>query len=123
MNTIVIQLEGNIPSKKNSRINTRSGRSFPNKDFMQWQKDAIIQLKNQTRERLTVPIKLEVDITLGKNLRCDLDNKLSSVLDMLVEAKFIQDDKFQNVPDITVRGKYVKGRYFATLKIMPLFDI
>lgn len=116
----IIYLFGNIPSKKNSRINTRTGKSFPSTKFVQWQNDAILQIKQQTRERWTIPVKIDVEMVFGKNIRCDLDNRLSSILDMLVKMEYIPDDKFQDVPEITIRGRYEKGEYKTKLTITPI---
>lgn len=104
--TAEIVLEGNVPSKKNSRINLKSGVSIPNNKFVQWQNMAIIEVRRQTRVRFYKPVQLEVIIyfaTLGK---ADLDNRLTSILDMLVESLVIRDDKWQDVPLIKVQAEH-----------------
>lgn len=113
-------LEGNVPSKKNSRIRTRSGSSIPSKAFYDWQKSALIQVKAQTRERGLTGVSVEVIIYFGTNIRADLDNRLTSVLDMLVEGLVLRDDKWQDVPRMAVQGEYRKGAPGAFVRIETL---
>jgi Holliday junction resolvase RusA-like endonuclease len=114
---IEIELEGNIPSKKNSRIRTKSGAYIPNKRFYDWQNDAIKQVRSQTRERFFTPVAVDLVITFGRKSKSDLDNRLTSVLDMLVEAMVLRDDRFEYVVDERVRARYVKGKPGAILRI------
>lgn len=117
---LVLELEGNVPSKKNSRINTRSGLSLPSKAFEEWQSDAIKQVRIQTRARFYKPVSVEATIYFGTLARADVDNRLTSILDMLVEAFVLKDDKWQDVPQISARGEYRKGKPGATIKIAEL---
>ena len=111
-----IRLEGSVPSKKNQRINTREGKSFPSKEFEQWQEDAMWQVRAQVRNlRIYVPVAIEVTVLFGRNSRADLDNRLTSILDMLVEAMVLRDDRFEHVPQMSVRAKYEKGAKPAAL--------
>lgn len=106
---IEIQLEGAIPSKKNQRINTQSGRSFPSKEFTDWQESAIVQIRQQTRKRFLVPVELEVVCIFGRRTVSDLDNRLTSIMDMLHEALVIRDDRWEYVPKVSVEAEYKKG--------------
>lgn len=42
-------IQGETPSKKNSRINTSSGRSFPSKRYQEWHKTAVFQIMQQLK--------------------------------------------------------------------------
>lgn len=117
---ITIKLEGPIPSKKNSRINRSDGKSFPNKKFIDWQNYAIIATRQQTRERFFKPVRIDVEIRFSTNIRADLDNRVTSILDMLVEALVIRDDKWQDVPIIKASAIYAKGNPGATICIRPI---
>lgn len=117
---IELILTGNIPSKKNSRVNTRSGRSFPSADFMRWQSSAIWQIKQQKRKLFVNPVRLEVIVYFGTNVQADLDNRVTSILDMLKEAMVIQDDKWQYVPEIHAKAEYRKGKPGALLRLIEL---
>lgn len=113
-------LEGNTPSKKNSRINRGDGVSFPSKKYIHWQADAIKQVRLQTRHRFFKPVKVEVVIYFGTRIRADLDNRLTSILDMLVEALILRDDKWQDVPYMTVQAEYRKSEPGASIQLTEL---
>jgi Holliday junction resolvase RusA-like endonuclease len=117
---IELVLEGSVPSKKNQRINRGDGVSFPSKKFMQWQVDALKQVRIQTRQRFLVPVGVEIIIYFGTKVRSDLDNRLSSILDMLVEALVIKDDKWQDVPRIAIEAEYRKGQPGAFIRLTEL---
>lgn len=113
-------LDGNIPSKKNSRINLKSGVSIPSKDFATWHKNAIREVMTQTRARFFNPVAMEVLLYFGTDGRADQDNKLSSILDMLVDACVLTDDKWQNVPQISLQAEYRPRRPGAFVRITDL---
>jgi Holliday junction resolvase RusA-like endonuclease len=109
----VITLTGRIPSKKNSRINTKSGRSFPSKEYSAWHKSATIQLLSQgvKRDKIDKLESIQLDFVFGDNLKTDLTNKAESVMDLLVDYGFILDDNRQVVPKIILTGRYEKGLF------------
>lgn len=117
---VELQLEGSVPSKKNQRINRGDGMSFPSKNFVQWQNDALKQVRLQTRQRFLKPVVVDVIIYFGTKVRADLDNRLTSILDMLVEALVLCDDKWQNVPRMAVQAEYRKGKPGAFIRIAEL---
>lgn len=120
--TVEIRLEGTIPSKKNSRSNTSDGRSFPSTKFTQWQRDSIIEVRRQTRERFLGHIQIELILyfaTLGK---ADTDNKVTSVLDMLVEALTLKDDYWESVAKTSYEAAYRPGKSGAFIRITQLED-
>lgn len=115
--TVSLTLVGRVPAKKNSRVRTRSGAYIPNKDFATWQKDALWRVRSQTRARFLVPVAVDVVIIFGTKGRADLDNRLTSILDMLVEGLVLRDDKWQDVPQMSVQAAYKKGEPGAIIKI------
>lgn len=118
--TAELVLSGNIPSKKNSRINLKSGVSIPSKDFATWQNDTIKVVNTQTRTRFFNPVAMEVLIYFGTDTRADLDNRLTSILDMLVEACVLPDDKWQNVPMVMLQAEYRPRKPGAFVRITEL---
>jgi Holliday junction resolvase RusA-like endonuclease len=119
---IEFNLEGTIPSKKNSRINTKDGRSFPSRAHEQWQGDAIRQVRMQTRERTRGHLQIEVILyfaTLGK---ADTDNKVTSILDMLVEALVLKDDYWESVTRTVYEAAYRPGKPGAFVRLTQLPD-
>lgn len=117
---IELTLDGNVPSKKNSRVRTRSGSYIPNRAFYDWQNDALKQVASQVKQSFLSGVSVEVIIYFGTNIRADLDNRLTSVLDMLVEGMILRDDKWQDVPRLAVQAEYRKGKPGAFIRIDKL---
>lgn len=117
---VELTLEGNVPSKKNSRVRTRSGSYIPNRNFYDWQNDALKQVRTQCRQSHLSGVGIEVIIYFGTNIRADLDNRLTSILDMLVEGMILRDDKWQDVPRLAVQAEYRKGAPGAFVRITEL---
>lgn len=120
LKTVELRLKGNVPSKKNQRINTKSGRSFPSKNYTQWESDAIRQVRLQSRDHLLKPVQIEVIIYFATLAKADLDNRLTSILDMLVEALVIRDDKWQNVPIMKAQAEHRPREAGAFIRITEI---
>lgn len=93
-----IILLGSVPSKKNSRINTRSGRSFPSSKYTAWHKDAVQQLVGVKK----IPSKTPLVFTYySDSMRSgDLSNKWQSIEDTFTDCGIINDDNWFELPDI-----------------------
>lgn len=91
----MIVINGRVPSKKNSRINTRSGRSFPSSKYTAWHKDASAQLTNQSVKEMKNFSKIEIHFWFPDDRRADLTNKAESIMDLLVDNGLIKDDSWQ----------------------------
>lgn len=98
---VTITLKGIPPSKKNSRqIFCRGGRpvNIPSKDYLAWHEEQMWLIKK------VKPVKGEVAIDMqlyAPNLRTgDLENKFSSVQDLLVDAGIIDDDNWDVVKQV-----------------------
>ena len=87
-------INGTTPSKKNSRINTKSGKSFPSKRFTEWEKEALPSIRSQFNgfSVTDYPISITMVFYNENMLRHDIDNQTSSVLDTLSKAGVIKDD-------------------------------
>lgn len=120
---VEITLEGNVPSKKNSRVRTRAGSYIPNRKFYEWQETALWQVRSQCRQRFLKPVSVDVTIIFGRRSRSDLDNRLTSILDMLVEAFVLRDDRFEYVPEMTARAEYKKNQPGAIIQIMEVAPV
>lgn len=119
-NLIELVLDGSVPSKKNSRINTKDGKSFPSTKFTQWQSDTLKQVRAQTRQRFYGHVQIELILyfaTLGK---ADTDNKVTSILDMLVEALVLKDDYWESVARTVYEAAYRPGNGGAFIRITEL---
>lgn len=98
---MIIELRGNVPSKKNSRINTRSGLSFPSKKYTDWHKDAIKQLVGVEK----IPPGTPVVFTYYSDSKRsgDLSNKWQSIEDTFTDVGIIEDDNWFILPDIHMK--------------------
>lgn len=119
-NIVELKLAGNIPAKKNSRINRGDGMSFPSRAFANWQDTAIGNVRLQTRARFINPVSLEVIVYFATDARADLDNRVTSLLDMLVKAGVLLDDKWQQVPIMTVQAEYRPKRPGCFVRLTEL---
>lgn len=103
---VVFSITGRIPSKKNSRISTRSGRSFPSKKFSEWHKKAIKEVSEEWNgEPATYVREIVLAFKMPDNRRKDLTNAAESVMDLLVDAQILKDDCWQVIPNITLLGQ------------------
>ena len=117
---IELVLEGSVPSKKNSRINNSEGKSFPSTKFTQWQEAALLQVRRQTRQRFYGLVQIELILYFGTLGRADTDNKVTSILDMLVEALVLKDDYWESVARTVYEAAYRPGKPGAFVRITEL---
>ena|SRR3990167_8738951 len=111
---MIITLHGLTPSKKNSRINTKSGMSFPSAKYTLWHKDASKQLIGQKPINST---KLKVIFYAGDNRKYDLSNKFESIADLLVDNGLLQDDNWEFLNDVHLMfGGVDKGKPRAEIE-------
>lgn len=103
----LVNIPGEVPAKKNSRINTKSGKSFPSKSYRAWHDGSIVLLCAEARRQgVTRPVDRPCAIFLSirhrDHRRRDSDNVLSSVLDLLVDAGILADDRWHIVRQVHV---------------------
>lgn len=115
-------IKGETPAKKNSRINLKNGVSIPSKRYSAWHSDAMMQLHSQVRpsEPISNPLLIHLVFTHGDLRRRDSDNGCSSIMDLLVDAKIIEDDNWQIVRDIAITNKYEKGNPQCVITIQEI---
>lgn len=115
-----ITLKGTIPSKKNSRVNLKSGVSIPNNKFVQWQDENIIETRRQTRQRYFGFVQIEIILYFATLVRADTDNKITSILDMLVAGMVLKDDYWESVVRTTYEAAYRQNKPGAFIRITPI---
>lgn len=105
-------LQGETPSKKNSRImNTKTKRSFPNPRYVEWHDLAIAQMRSQIHGyKAPIPCSITITFIHGDKRRRDSDNGVSSIMDMLKDAGVIIDDCWEYVPHEESWNDYDKGK-------------
>ena len=121
---MMIHIPLETPSKKNSRVvDRRTGRTFPNKRYTEWHKEAALYVRQQHAHPLDGgPFALYLEFTHGDRVRRDSDNGVSSILDLLVDCGIIPDDNWQIVSKINVSNLYDKGNPGVHISIIPLTD-
>ena len=103
---VTLQLDGRIPSKKNSKQifrNSRTNKPFitASKDFKAWLQGAIYQISLQKSDLSEVdfPIQkceyIHTTIFYGDQRGKDNTNVAESIHDLLVDTGVIADDKWQ----------------------------
>ena len=106
-----LTIYGETPSKKNSRITLKNGRTIPSKQYRDWHESAMLQLSAQCQ--LDKPIeKCIISMTFyhGDLRRRDSDNGATSVLDLLTDCGIIKDDNWQVVSQLNIKNEYDKGQ-------------
>lgn len=104
------KLTGKTPSKKNSRIGLRSGKNIPSERYQKWKKAKHIELLHQgiLCPPLDKPLTIEFFFHHSDNRTRDTDNQISSILDLLKDAKVIKDDNWQIVKRISAEALYAQ---------------
>lgn len=104
------KLTGETPSKKNSRIGLRSGKNIPSERYQKWKKAKHIELLHQgiLCPPLDKPLTIEFFFHHSDNRTRDTDNQISSILDLLKDAKVIKDDNWQIVKRISAEALYTQ---------------
>ncbi len=121
-------LIGETPSKKNSRITLKNGKTIPNKNYQNWHENAWYSVIGQRRilegqgEQFPIDseIILFVSFTHGDLKRRDSDNGLSSILDLLVDSGIIKDDNWQIVTNVHVSNQYDKNKPKCEIQIITI---
>lgn len=126
---IRLQIMGETPSKKNSKILTRTGKLIPGKKYQEWHKDAMQQIQSQALMQArdifgTVPLNCELKIKLtfyhGDLRRRDSDNGTSSIFDLLTDCGILADDCWTIVREFSVDNKYEKNLARCIIEIERL---
>lgn len=104
------KLTGETPSKKNSRIGLRSGKNIPSERYQKWKKAKHIELLHQgiLCPPLNKSLTIEFFFHHSDNRTRDTDNQISSILDLLKDAKVIKDDNWQIVKRISAEALYTQ---------------
>ena len=118
---IRLQLMGEVPSKKNNKIITKTHKLIPSTRYREWHKDAMQQLDVQCS--IQQPIEKEVHIKMifyhGNMKRKDSDNGVSSILDLLCDKKILKDDCWNIVRSLEIENEYDKNMARCIIESSP----
>lgn len=120
MRTIELVFRGIIKSKKNRHIIARNGKIIPDSEAVKNQNEMIRQFTAQLKEqgindaftmtkteqvldanRKNTRYAIAFEIWRGNNIRRDLDNQITTLLDALTESFAIVDDSYKYLKQIT----------------------
>jgi Holliday junction resolvase RusA-like endonuclease len=123
LSPITLNVQGETPAKKNSRITLPNGKTIPSKRYREWHSGAIYQLQKQWGELNRSPFEGEIRVYLhffhSDNRRRDSDNGVSSIFDTLQDAGIIADDRWQIVREFSVKN-YKSDFARCEIKIMEI---
>lgn len=120
---MIVSIPYETPSKKNSRVvDRRTGRTFPGKVYREWKTKASLWLKThyELKGLGDGPFSLRLAFTHGDYIRRDIDNGVSSILDLFVDLGILPDDNWKVVKSIQVTNEYEKGNPSVQVAILPL---
>lgn len=100
------RIDGETPSKKNSRQVFRGGRNIPSKNYLTWLKRAEIEIFRQgiLFPAIICPIEIKLVFHHADERTRDTDNQVSSILDLLKGIHVIKDDNWKIVRKITAEA-------------------
>ena len=121
---MVYYLSGEVGCKKNcNKFNSVTRRVYKTAHFRNWHDSAILQLKSQGIPAVPVRrFRTEITLYHGTLRRVDSDNQVTSLLDLLQDARIIKDDCWTCVAEKVIRDVYRKGEPGALIEIDPLTD-
>lgn len=131
---IRFQIIGETPSKKNSKIRTRTGYMIPSKAHQKWHTDAMLQVTGQVSrlpkdewpygpehpDGIDYPVAVTLTFYHGDQVRRDSDNQAASIMDLLQDAKVLADDRWQVVRILSIFNHYDKGNARCLIEINRL---
>ena len=118
--TLWILFYGNIPPKKNSRINFR-GLSLPSANYTEWHKRCKQWIGNIEFKFTEFPCSLNIYSIIHNNVKKDLDNYTQSIQDFLTDIGAIPDDNNMVMPEIhTQVVARIKNCPLTYIAIRPL---
>ncbi len=105
-----LTISGDCPSKKNNKrivTNRKTGKPFiiSSERHNTWESTALVELKQQFEgcKVTDYPIGITAIFYNGSKRRKDLDNQISSVLDVMVKAGVIEDDNVNFIDSIQLQ--------------------
>ena len=131
---IRFQILGETPSKKNSKIWTRSHKLIPSKAYQAWHMDACIQIASQLAVLtshdfvfeagqpggIDYPVSITLTFYHGDQVRRDSDNQAASIMDLLQDEKVLADDRWQIVRILNIYNHFDKGNPRCLIEINRL---
>ncbi len=106
-NKLVIFFYWYVGIKKNWRTNMR-WLSLPSPNYIERHKRMMKCLWNIEYKFHTFPCRLQICILYWNKRRTDLDNRLSSIMDLYQDLWIIEDDNHDIIPEIRMESMWYK---------------
>lgn len=100
---IKIVLYGSVLSKKNSqKWHCKFGypKEYKTPEFKKWYADAWKMIRASVPKKPVAKCEVSINFYFPNDVRCDLSNRADSIMDLLTEAKIIEDDRHQVVESL-----------------------
>lgn len=125
MQSLFIHLSSIPVSKKNNKNiawNHKTGKPFiiSSGRYNEWHRTAMAEITSQSRVEFDCPVKIQIDYYFPSYRRTDLDNKTSSILDLLVDSGILTDDNWRAVPELIITGNYSHNNPHTNIKITEI---
>lgn len=118
-NRLTLYFTWNIFSKKNSKRAFR-GIVLPSANYVEWQRRMSNELKKNQFFYNKFPCKITIESISHDKRRADIDNKATSILDLLVDNGIIPDDNKFVVQELDIRNVgYAKNLALTKVVIEP----
>lgn len=117
---LTFQVYAPIPAKKNNRVVLNNGVNIPSKEFRIWHRNHLGTLKELKRKHgtFTCPVSISLGIAFGDHRRRDLDNALTSVIDLVKDSGIILDDDWRHVSRVSCEVLDTRADY-AIVTVAP----
>lgn len=99
MAKVVFEIEGIIPSKKNSKtmiVRGNKPRLISSKAYKDWEEEQLWRLASRSSQikPIDTPCTIHVQFQSKHKRKWDLSNKFESIADLLVKAGILTDDNW-----------------------------
>ena len=99
------QLSGKITPKARPRLGR--GRAYLPENYRNWKDNAIIELLTQVQPIAPIT-RAQISIQIFGSMRGDIDNISGSILDSLVQAGILLDDRLSVVSKLSIEHHQAK---------------
>lgn len=119
----------NVPSSKNSKQITKSGKIIPSKltrEYVDWATPILVENKekwNALIANLQPPYKIGFKLFRDSRRRYDFINIVQVLADLLVKVGYIMDDNTKNFIPYYLGEEVVEDKKLAGVYIFPIITI
>lgn len=117
---MLLTITGHIRPKARPRRTNFGVTSCP--DYRSWKENAIAQLRLQLPQQYQIVKECSIEIWFYGALRGDIDNLAGAILDALVQADVIEDDRLSLIKELKVKHEKRKEKG-CDITITPVISL